>query len=74
MKKPMDAEMATLMFLGIMRTIRSRMPKMLSNYEDDAGDQDDGHGGAKGELAALDHAPSRKLVPMPVDRAKGKLE
>ena len=31
MKKPMDAEIAILMFLGMTRTIRSRRPKTVSS-------------------------------------------
>jgi len=31
MKKPMDAEMAILMFLGMTRTIKSRRPKTVSS-------------------------------------------
>ena len=66
--------MATLMLRGNHPHDQIPDPKDAQNYKNNAGDQDDRHRAAKGELAALDHAAQQKLVPMPVDRAKGKLE
>ena len=72
MKKPMDAEIAILMFLGMTRTIRSRRPKTVSSTNTIP--EMSVITMAAPKLSAWDwmSAPRMKFEPIPVESAKGK--
>ena len=73
MKKPMAEPMASLMFLGIIRTIKSRMPKTDSPRKMRPETRMTAMICPKEMLPDWSSAPSMKLLPMPVERAKGML-
>ena len=72
MKKPMDAEMAILIFLGMTRTIKSRRPKTVSSTK--MIPEISVIAMAAPKLSACDwmSAPRMKFEPIPVESAKGK--
>ena len=69
----MDAEMAVLMFLGIMRTMMSRRPRTVKATKTTPEMRVMTMAEPKDMVPPWIMAPSRKLVPMPVERAKGML-
>ena len=71
-KNPMDAEMATLIFLGIIFTIMSLIPKMVRARKIIPEIRIMLIMEPKERLPSCKRAPNRKFVPIPVERAKGK--